>query len=71
MQDNNTLELEGSVQFTQSFITGSFAYYVVWIRGHNIQGRSYSVGLAHKCYGFNYHVNIIILIIIITSIIKL
>ena len=59
--DNNSLQLTGGVEFTQSFITGSHSNYVVYLRGHNIQGRSYSVGLTDKCYGCNYYVNVILI----------
>ena len=50
MQDSATgLTIEGAVEFTQNLFTGSNTQYTIWLRGNNMEGKNYEVGLATDC----------------------
>ena len=61
MQDVvNSYTVDGAVEFTQSLLTGSNSHYTIWLRGDNMAGKNYEVGLADDCAGTNYVVRCIV-----------
>ena len=41
--------MEGAVEFTQNLFTGSNTQYTIWLRGDNMEGKNYQLGLATTC----------------------
>ena len=46
---NPTKLVEGAVEFTQNLFTGSNTQYTVWLRGDNMEGKNYAIGLMTDC----------------------
>lgn len=42
----NSLTVEGAVEFTQNLFTGSNTQYTIWLRGDNMEGKNYQLGLS-------------------------
>ena len=37
------------MEFTQNLFTGSNTQYTVWLRGDNMEGKNYAIGLMTDC----------------------
>ena len=37
------------MEFTQNLFTGSNTQYTIWLRGDNMEGKNYQLGLATTC----------------------
>ena len=46
--------VDGDVVFTQNFLSGSDTFYKIWLRGDNMEGKRFEVGLATDCAGAGY-----------------
>ena len=53
------LTVDGAAEFTQTFLTGSDTQYTIWLRGDNMEGKRYEVGLATDCAQTGYLVGVI------------
>ena len=38
------------MEFTQNLFTGSNTQYTVWLRGANMEGKNYQLGLSTDCH---------------------
>ena len=48
--------VEGSIKFTQNFLTGENSRYTAHLKGSAMEGKDYYIGLADDCGGTNYKV---------------
>ena len=56
-QDGASLKIEGAAEFTQNLFTGSNTQYTIWLRGDNLEGKNFELGLDTDCTGATaYHV---------------
>ena len=51
--------VDGAAEFTQTLLTGSDTQYTIWLRGDNMEGKRYEVGLATDCAQTGYLVGVI------------